>query len=371
MNTSLKYQIALSLIKGIGPKLARNIIAYVGSVEEFFENKKLPLEKVPGIGEITASMLNSIDKKKLLESVEDEINFVEKYSIKTYFYLDDDYPKRLSLCEDAPILIYCKGGLNLDSPRMVSVVGTRKATDYGLNYCEKFIGELAHHYPDTVIISGLAYGIDVCAHRGAFRYSLPTVAVLAHGLDTMYPSAHSNIAREMLYKGAVLTEFMSKTSPDRQNFIKRNRIIAGLADAVIVVESAKKGGALITASIANSYNRDVFTFPGRINDEYSAGCNNLIKTNQAHLLESIEDFSYIMGWETETSENKMQPSLFYQPETPEEKAIMDILLVEKEMNLNLLALQCEMTIGKISATLLDLEFKGLVKSCPGGMYKVM
>ena len=370
MNTSLKYQIALSLIKGIGPKLARNIIAYIGSVEEFFEKKKLPLEKVPGIGEITAEMLNSIDKKQLLESTEDDINFIVKHDIKTRFFLDDDYPRRLSLCEDAPILLYSKGGLDLDSPRIVSVVGTRKPTDYGLSFCEKFIGELAHSFPDTVIVSGLAYGIDACAHRGAFRYSLPTVAVLAHGLDRIYPSSHSNLAREMLYKGAVLTEFLTKTNPDRQNFVKRNRIIAGLADAVVIVESAKKGGALITARIANSYNRDVFSFPGRINDEYSAGCNNLIKTNQAHLLESIDDFIYITRWQPNTSQDKMQASLFNQPETPEEKAIMDILLVEKEINLNLLASKCNMLISKLSATLLDLEFKELVKFCPGGIYKL-
>ncbi|MCL2072509.1 MAG: DNA-processing protein DprA [Marinilabiliaceae bacterium] len=370
MTDSLKYQIALSLIKGIGPKLARNIIAYIGSVEEFFAKKKLPLEKVPGIGSITASMLNSINKKELLNSVEEEINFVVKHDIKTLYFLDDNYPRRLSLCDDAPLILYVKGDLDLDSPRIVSIVGTRRATEYGMTYCEKFIGELAKNYPDTIIVSGLAYGIDAAAHRGAFRYSLPTVAVLAHGLDRIYPPAHSNLAREMLYKGAVLTEFMTKTTPDRQNFIKRNRIIAGLADAVIVAESAKKGGALITARIANSYNREVFTFPGRINDDFSQGCNNLIKTNQAHLLESVEDFAYIMGWETKSTQNKVEPPILFQPESDEEKALMDILLVEKEMNVNLLAQKCELTISKTCATLLGLEFRGFVKCSPGGLYKL-
>ena len=369
MDNDLKYQIALSLIKGIGPKLARNLVAYLGSVNRLFEEKKLPFEKIPGIGDITASMLNDIDKKALLNIAEQEVEFVLKHSIKAHFFLDDNYPKRLSFCEDAPIIIYVKGAANLDSARIVSIVGTRKPTDYGTSFCEKFIADLSNSYPDTIIVSGLAYGIDVCAHRHSMRNGLPTVGVLAHGLDRMYPSAHSNLAREMINKGAVLTEFMKNTNPDKPNFIKRNRIIAGMSDATIVIESARKGGALITANVANSYNKDVFALPGRINDETSAGCNNLIKTNQAHLLEAIEDFAYIMGWEPKSQKNS-QPSIFNMPETAEEKVVMGILLVEKEMNLNLLALKCEMPVGKVAATLLELEFKSLVKSCPGGIYKL-
>ena len=368
---NLKYQIALSLIKGIGPKLARNIIAYLGSEKIFFEEKNLPFEKIPGIGEITASMLKDVNKKELLNCAEDEINFIEKKNIKPLFFLDDDYPKRLSICEDAPIILYVIGNGNLDSARMISIVGTRRPTDYGLSFCAKFILELAQNYPDTVIVSGLAYGIDICAHRHALRNELPTVAVLAHGLDRIYPPIHKDVGGAMLSKGALITEFLTKTTPEKQNFVKRNRIIAGISDAVIVIESKKKGGALITANIANSYNRDVFALPGRINDESSSGCNNLIKTNQAHLIESVEDFAYIAGWETKTSQKTVQTSIFNQPETVEEKTVIDILLVEKEMNLNLLALKCEMQVGKVSATLLDLEFKGLIKSCPGGMYKLI
>ena len=371
MNTDLRYQIALSLIKGIGPKLARNLVAYLGSVNIFFEEKKLPFEKIPGIGEIISSMLKSVNKKELLDVAEKEIDFIEKHKIKALFFLDDEYPKRLSFCEDAPIVLYYKGEANLDSSRIVSIVGTRRPTDYGLSFCEKFIANLANSYPDTIIVSGLAYGIDICAHRQAFKNNLPTVAVLAHGLDRIYPATHSNAAREMISKGALITEFMRNTNPDKQNFIRRNRIIAGISDATIVIESAKKGGALITANIANSYNRDVFAVPGRINDNASSGCNNLIKTNQAHLLESIEDFAYIMGWESKSSQNNVQPSIFSHPETDEEKAVMEVLLVEREMNLNLLALKCEMPVGKVSATLLDLEFKNLVKSCPGGIYKLV
>ena len=370
MSSDLKYQIALSLIKGIGPKLARNLVAYLGSVNIFFEEKKLPFEKIPGIGEITASMLKDVNKSNLLNLAEEEINFLEKNRIKALFFLDDAYPKRLSYCEDAPIILYTLGNANLDSLRIISIVGTRRPTDYGLSFCKKFIAELSQSYPNSVIVSGLAYGIDICAHRNAMINQLPTVAFLAHGLDRIYPGIHSNIAREMLSNGSLVTEFMKNTTPDKQNFIRRNRIIAGISDAVIVVESAKKGGALITANIANSYNRDVFAVPGRINNETSAGCNNLIKTNQAHLLESIEDLAYIMRWEAKSAQKNTQNTIFNQPETPDEKAIMDILLAEKEMNLNLLALRCELPVGKVSATLLDLEFKNLIKSCPGGIYKL-
>jgi len=370
MNIDSKYQIALSLIKGIGPKLARNLVAYLGSVNIFFEEKKLDFTKIPGIGEIIASMLKEVNKTELLNMAEEELNFIEKFNIKPLFFLDENYPKRLSFCEDAPIILYYKGAANLDSLRIISIVGTRRPTDYGLSFCDKFVTEIAHNYPDTIIVSGLAYGIDICAHRAAFKNSLPTVAVLAHGFDRMYPAAHSNVAKEMLNKGALVTEFMRNTNPDKQNFVRRNRIIAGISDATIVIESAKKGGALITANIANSYNRDVFAMPGRINDYASSGCNNLIKTNQAHLLETIDDFLYIMNWEPKSSNKEVQPSIFNQPETEEEKIVMEVLLIEREMNLNLLALKCEMPVGKVSATLLDLEFKQLVKSCPGGIYKL-
>ena len=367
----LIYQIALSLIKGIGPKLARNIIAYLGSVEALFEDKKLHLEKIPGIGEVIASMLNTVNKKELLSRAEIEVDFIRKNNLKTFFFADDNFPKRLSYCEDAPIIFYCNGNVNFDSQRMISIVGTRKPTDYGTAFCEKFISELAQTYPETVIISGLAYGIDICAHRAALRNGLPTIAVLAHGLDRIYPGVHSSTAREMVSNGGLVSEFMTKTQPDKPNFVRRNRIVAGLSDATIVIESAKKGGALITAGIANSYNRDVFALPGRVNDEYSAGCNRLIRNNQANLFESLEDIEYILGWERNPKNKVVQKSIFAQPDTPEEKVIFDILLVEKEINLNILALKCGFPVGKVAASLLELEFKGLVKSCPGSIYKLV
>ncbi|MDR2927481.1 MAG: DNA-processing protein DprA [Cytophagaceae bacterium] len=365
------YKIALSLIKGIGPKLARTLVAYFGSVEFLFEEKRFPFDKVPGIGKHISDMLNSINKEALLQKAQKEMDFVAKHGIDIFFFLDDDFPKRLTNCDDAPILLYSMGNADFDSTKMISVVGTRRPTDYGISFCEQIVSELAQIYPDTVIVSGLAYGIDICAHRAALKHRMTTVAVLAHGLDRIYPATHSHTAREMVANGALVAEFMSGTQPDKQNFVRRNRIVAGLSDAVIVVESAQKGGALITASIASDYNRDVFALPGRIGDEASAGCNRLIKSNRANLLESVEDLEYILNWQRNPKSNTIQKSIFAQPETPEEKKIMDILLVEKELNLNVLAFRCELPVGKASSSLLELEFKGLVKSRPGGMFKIV
>lgn len=370
-HSNLQYQIALSLIKGIGPVLARNLIAYLGSEKAIFEEKKHAFEKIPGIGSNLSALLKKIDKPALLKRAETEVAFIEKHKITTHFFTDDNYPRRLSFCEDAPLFIFSKGNVDFDTSKIIGIVGTRRPSDYGLSQCEKLITDLAQRHPNTIIVSGLAYGIDICAHRAALRNNLPTMAVLAHGLDRIYPGTHSQTAREIMNNGALVTEFMTGTNPDRQNFVKRNRIVAGLCDAIVVVESATKGGALITADIAASYNRDVMAFPGRVGDDTSSGCNRLIKTNVAALIESVEDLEYALSWESATKSQSVQGSLFAVADTPEEKAIMNILVVEKEMNLNLLALNCAMPVGKVSATLLDLEFKGLIKSRPGGIYKIV
>jgi DNA processing protein len=239
-------------------------------------------------------------------------------------------------------------------------------------HCEKLVDELARRHPGTVIVSGLAYGVDICAHKAALKNNLPTIGVLAHGLDRIYPSIHRNIAKEMIKTGALLTEFKSKTVPDKHNFVQRNRIIAGLSDAVVVVQSARKGGALITAELARDYNRDVLAFPGRPGDTFSSGCNYLIKSNIAALIESVEDLEYALGWETGKQQpNAVQGNLFATIETEDQQKIMETLIEEKELNLNLLSLKCSIPISKLSATLLDLEFKGLVKSKPGGIYRVV
>ncbi|WP_026473830.1 DNA-processing protein DprA [Alkaliflexus imshenetskii] len=370
MEPTEKYQIALSLIKGIGPRLTRNLIAYLGSVEAVF-NEKNSFEKIPGIGPAIACQIRAGINKELMARAEKELEFIHKHQVKPIFFTDAAYPKRLTFCDDAPLMIYVKGNANLDSTKILSIIGTRRPTDTGLSLCEKLIADIAHRHPETLIISGLAYGIDICAHRAALRHNLSTVAVMAHGLDRIYPGTHTHTAREMITQGGLITEFMTGTNPDKPNFVRRNRIVAGLCDAVVVIESAVKGGALITADIAASYGRDVLAYPGRVGDEASGGCNKLIKTNIAALIESVDDLEYALGWESQVNSGKpKQPTLFSSPETPEEKAIMDILLVEKEMNLNLLARSCNLPVGKASATLLDLEFKGLVKSRPGGIFKL-
>ena len=370
-NPNLQYQIALSLIKGIGPVLARNLIAYLGSEKAIFEEKKHAFEKIPGIGTNLSTLLKKIDKPALLKRAETEVAFIEKHKITTHFFTDEHYPRRLSFCEDAPLFLFSKGNVDFDTSKIIGIVGTRRPSDYGLSQCEKLIVDLAQRHPNTIIVSGLAYGIDICAHRAALRNNLPTLAVLAHGLDRIYPGTHTQTAREIMHHGALVTEFMTGTNPDKPNFVRRNRIVAGLCDAVVVIESAVKGGALITADIAASYGRDVLAYPGRVGDDTSSGCNRLIKTNVAALIESVEDLEYALGWESATKSQAIQGSLFAVADTPEEKAIMNILLVEKEMNLNLLALKCAMPVGKVSATLLDLEFKGLIKSRPGGIYKII
>ena len=371
MNSLLKYQIALSLIKGIGPKLARNLIAYLGGVEPVFA-KKQDLSRVPGIGTVLAGKIQQLGLKEALDRASEEIEYIEKNDIKTLFFTDENYPRRLANCEDAPLMIYMKGEHCLDVKKVISVVGTRRPTDDGISLCEKLIADLSVRHPEVLIVSGLAYGIDICAHRAALRNQLATVGVLAHGLDRVYPGSHYNTSRDMIERGGLVTEFLSGSNPDRQNFVRRNRIIAGLCDAVVVVESAEKGGALITADIASSYNRDVMAFPGRVGDEVSKGCNKLIKSNMAALIESVDDLEYVLGWEsTDKTSATSQGNLFAVAETPFEKSIIDILLVEKEMNLNLLVLKTGMPVGKLSAVLLDLEFKGMIKSRPGGIYKII
>jgi len=367
----LHHQLALSLIPGIGPKLARTLLSYLGSCEAIFDPKS-DFSKIPGIGSITAQRLRQVDKGSLLKTAEREIDFLTKNQIKARFFTDEDYPERLSYCEDAPLLIFTEGPADLDAPKIVSIVGTRKPTADGIEICEKLVEALARRHPGTLIVSGLAYGIDICAHRSALQFGLPTAAVLAHGLDRIYPGMHRSTAREIAFKGALVTEFLTGTNPDRPNFVKRNRIVAGLCDATVVVESAHKGGALITAGIAASYNRDVLAFPGRVNDPLSGGCNRLIKTNTAALIESIEDLEYALGWESATNnELPTQGSLFKAPDTPQEKLVLDLLQNEKEMNLNLISMNSGIPIPKLAATLLDLEFKGLVKSRPGGIFRLL
>jgi DNA processing protein len=359
----LKYQIALTLIPGIGDVVGKKLVAYCGGVDAVFKENRNALLKISGIGNAT---VNSILSSKVLHKAEEEIKFIEKNKIQPLFFTDKKYPARLLNCEDSPLLLYYRGNANLNAPRVIGFVGTRKATSEGRAICERFVEGLKTK--EALIISGLAYGIDSYAHKAAINNGLATIGVLGHGLDRIYPAQNRNLASNMLSNGGLLTEFKSGTVPDRENFPKRNRIVAGMCDAVVVIESAKKGGALITAGLANSYNRDVFAVPGRINDEYSMGCNMLIKSNRAALAESAKDIAYIMGWDDVNVDVKKQRNLFVEL-TDEQKLICNIIEKTKEISIDKLVIESNLPSSKVSAALLMLEFEGLIQSLPGKLYK--
>jgi len=365
--TDLRYKIALSMVGGIGAVNARNLIAYVGSVEGIFKERKTALMKIPGIGEVNAS---KIINQQVLSRADEEVEFIARNNVKTYFYLDKDYPTRLSNCPDAPIIFYLKGDCELNTEKIISIVGTRNATEYGKNFCNEFIEELSRKHPGTLIISGLAYGIDVCAHKAAIKHGLPTIGVVAHGLETLYPSLHQQTANEMMKNGALLSDFPSNTDLDRKNFLRRNRIVAGLADATIVAESANKGGALITADIAFSYNRDVFALPGRKGDRYSEGCNTLIKHNKAGMLESVDDLEYFMNWKSGAKKDiPVQTKLFVEL-NEEEKVVVKLLQSEGEMAIDRISLKSGFPMSRVSSLLLNLEFNGMVRAFPGKVFRL-
>ena len=364
---SLIYKIAIDLIPGIGGVLAKKIIESAGSPKEVFRSSKALLQRIPGIGKTLAE---NITDPGILAEAEKEIEFISKYKIKALYYLDDDYPERLKECPDSPVVLFIKGNSDLDNPRVVSIVGTRSASGYGLEFCRNLVSGLSARGHNPLIVSGLAYGIDICAHKAALDNGLPTVAVLAHGLSTIYPSAHRNVAEKISGQGALVTDFGSKTLPERGNFLKRNRIIAGLADATIVIESSIKGGALITADLANSYNRDVFALPGRVTDKRSQGCNNLIKTNKAALIEKVEDIEYIMDWDPPEKPAGKKELLLLKDLTNDEKRILLLLSGNGEMTADQISDETGLGPGQISCLLLNLEFMGYVASYPGKIYRL-
>jgi len=371
-DSTLKYNIGITLIKGIGCNLAKNLIAYVGSAEGVFQENKKNLSKIPGIGEIISSEIVA-QAQLVLPRAEQEVEFIQKNKIRTYYFADRDYPFRLKECSDAPIMLYSKGNCDLNSTKFVGIVGTRNATETGKENCKNLIANLAAAQPNAIIVSGLAYGVDICAHKAALDAGLATVGVVGHGLDRIYPAAHRPTAVKMIQNGALLTEYLSLTNPDKQNFVQRNRIIAGLCDAIVVVESAARGGALITAEGANEYNRDVFAFPGRVTDEWSAGCNALIKNNKASLIESADDILRFMNWEKQATEATLnvQTSLFLDLSDEEQEIAAKLRQNTEGMQLNELSIQLEKPVSKISSMLLEMEFKGILKCLPGNVYKII
>ncbi|MDX2172591.1 MAG: DNA-processing protein DprA [Bacteroidota bacterium] len=360
------YQIALTLIDGVGDVNAKNLLAYCGSASEVFKQKKSTLLKVPGIGEYTAKSV--VASKDVFLRAEKEIKFIEKHKISLLFFTNSDYPNRLKYCSDGPILLYYKGNANLNASKIISVVGSRKPSDYGKHITESFISELEQN--EILIVSGLAYGVDVSAHKASLNANLQTVGVLAHGLDRIYPQQHASIAKKMIGHGGLLTDFISETNPDAVNFPKRNRIVAGLCDALVVVESKRKGGSLITATIANSYNKDVFAFPGRANDELSEGCNGLIKQNRATLIESAADLLFAMQWE-ESISTKIKSAQVPLPInlTEEEQLIATAFKTKNPLQIDELCYLSNMSVSKVASLLLQLEFNNLIKSKPGKLYE--
>ncbi len=363
--TDLQQQIALTLLNKVGKKRIRNILSQVDSVESFFEEKIHNLLKIQGLGQATLSQIN---REEALKMAEPYVEYFVKNSIKSYFYQSPEFPYRLNQCDDAPLILYGKGEMNFNSIKTVAIVGTRNASDYGRAICDELIASFIGK--NIVVVSGLAYGIDIYVHQLCVKYSIETIGVLGHGLDRMYPSIHKNTALQMQKNGGVLTEFLPGTDPDRMNFPMRNRIVAGMCDATIVIESGAKGGSLITAELANDYSRDVFAFPGDIFKEYSTGCNFLIQQDRAHLITKSKDFFRIMDWENAKTPVPIQKNLFLDDLNEEEKEIVLFLKDKGIASIDFLTLKIGVTTGTMSGLLLNLEFLGLVKSLPGKRYKL-
>lgn len=364
------YTLALTRIPGLGLVGAYNLVRTLGSASAVFQHRKNLKELIP---EVSDKLIQALDCPEAFRRAEEELKYTEKNQIQCITLNEAAYPSRLRECEDAPLALFYRGNAPLNALRIVSIVGTRHATAYGADLCLSFIQELKEQCPDVLIVSGLAYGIDIHAHRAALQNGFPTIGVLAHGLDRIYPAAHRKTAIDMMDHGGLLTEFMSGTNPDRQNFVKRNRIVAGMSDATIVVESAVKGGALITAELAESYHRDCFAFPGRTKDLYSAGCNELIKNNRASLILSAEDFVNAMGWNLSStpSSKTIQRELF--PElNEEEKNIVQVLQRNPDgIQINILVVETNIPINRMSALLFELEMKGVVRALAGGVYRLL
>lgn len=359
----LLYQVALTCVPNIGDVLAKELLQHFEDARSVFKAPVRLLEKIEGIGTIRARALRHFNDFKKAEA---ELRFIEKYRITPLFYSDEKYPKRLHNCYDSPVMLYYKGNADLNAGKIVSIIGTRKNTAYGKAAAEQLIEELASL--DVTVVSGLAYGIDIIAHRAALRKGLPTVAVLAHGLDRIYPAVHKSSAAQMVEKGGLLTDFMSGTKPDKQNFPRRNRIVAGMADATIVIESGIRGGSLITAAIANSYNRDVFAVPGRIGDAGSEGCNYLVKSNKAALITSGRDLVEMMSWEDRKAVPEKQKELFIEL-TDEEKQIIALFGDKEMLHVDEIYLGSRLPGSRAAAVILDLELRSVLKSLPGKMYR--
>jgi len=363
---NLLHILALQHVPNVGDITAKKLISHCGSVEAVFNEKKHNLLKIVGIGSF---VINDLFNKEHFLAAEKELEYIHKNKIKTFYFTDVDYPEKLKHCVDSPILLFQSGNINLKKQRIISVVGTRKITTYGIAFCNKLIEELAVFNP--VIVSGFAYGTDITAQKAAIKNNLQTIGCLAHGLNQIYPKTHKKYVSEVEKNGGFFTDFWSSDTFDRNNFLKRNRIIAGLSEATIVIESAEKGGSLVTADIANSYNRDVFAVPGRVTDSQSLGCNNLIKHQKAHVLSNPLDIPYMLNWQLEDSKKvPVQKQLFVEL-SDEEKVVYNYLKENDKQLLDVIALECNLPIFKIASTLMNMELKGVIRPLPGKLFEVI
>ncbi len=374
MNTQeIISSIALTKLNGLSLLNARTLLDSLGSASEVFAHRKDIVGVIPDASKRLVAAFDHTDEA--LRLAEEEMKFVEQKRLRVLTLNDVDYPQRLRECEDAPLVLYYCGSANLNSQRVISIVGTRKCSEYGREVCNNFIADLKRYYPDTLIVSGLAYGIDVCAHRAALDNGMSTIGVLAHGLDTIYPSMHRQIAADMVHRqGGLLTEYGVHTTPEKGNFVRRNRIVAGMCDACIVVESSERGGSLITAELAMEYNRDVFAFPGRVYDEYSRGCNNLIRRQQATLLTCAADLLDAMGWDNplkKDSKRKVVQQELFPDLTDEERALVNTLNDVDDKHINQIAIDANIPYSRASMILFDLEMKGIVRALGGARYRLV
>lgn len=364
--SDLLYLLALQNVAKIGDITAKKLIGHCGSAEAIFKEKKRNLLAIDGIGSTTISDLFGTYH---LEAAEKELKFIKEHDIDCSYFMDGNYPERLKHCIDGPILLFQSGNIDLKNKRIISIVGTRKITTYGMAFCEQLMEQLAHFNP--IIVSGFAYGTDITAQKAAVKHNLQTIGCLAHGLNQFYPAVHKKYVADIEKHGGFMTDFWSTSNPDRENFLKRNRIIAGLSEATIVIESAEKGGSLVTADIANSYNRDVFAVPGRITDTQSIGCNNLIKFQKAHVLSNPMDVPYILNWDVADKQTPaIQKQLFVELDD-QEKVIYKYLQDNDKQTLDIIAIECQLPIFKVAGVLLNMELKGVIRPLPGKLFEVI
>jgi DNA processing protein len=362
---NLYHLMALLRIEGVGDIMAKKLISHFGSAEAVLNAKMAQLATIDGVGSV---LLKNLKDKTVYEKAKQELNFIQNNQIEVLYFKDEKYPDRLKHCIDGPILLFTSGNINLSNRKIISIVGTRQITSYGTEFCRKLIEDLAPL--DPIIVSGFAYGVDIVAHQLAMEHNLQTIGVVAHGLNQIYPKPHKKYVAKMEQNGGFMTEFWSTSNPDKENFVRRNRIVAGMTEATIVIESADRGGSLITANMANDYNRDVFAVPGRTTDKYSQGCNNLIKTQKANLLTSAADLIYILNWDIKKETKAIQKQLFVTLDDDEQKVYDYLLKTGKEL-MDIIALHCDFPIYRISGLLINMELKGVIRPLPGKMFEAI